>query len=175
MLAVPGVEPVRILRAKKDPANSKHRHRRSLAKAASASRAYPWPSVGSFEVMPMPKRTNVDDFFAQLNDVQRPHLEALRKLSHKADRQAREELKWNLPVYVRGENTNLWMLQNFKNHCSLRFSPPFFATQKAAVEAAGYEAGAGFIKLPYDRELPTKLLRALMQARTEDYEMTGGT
>jgi uncharacterized protein YdhG (YjbR/CyaY superfamily) len=123
----------------------------------------------------MPRRTSVDDFFAQLNDVQRPHLEALRNLSRKADRQAREELKWNLPVYVRGENTNLWMLQNFKNHCSLRFSPPFFATQKAAVEAAGYEAGEGFIKLPYDRALPTKLLRALMQARIKDYEATGGS
>jgi uncharacterized protein YdhG (YjbR/CyaY superfamily) len=123
--------------------------------------------------MPMPRRTSVDDFFAQLNDVQRPHLEALRKLSRKADRQAREELKWNLPVYVSGENTNLWMLQNFKNHCSLRFSPPFFATQKAAVEAAGYESGEGFIKLPYDRELPAKLLLALMQARIKDYEATG--
>jgi uncharacterized protein YdhG (YjbR/CyaY superfamily) len=123
----------------------------------------------------MPKRTSVDDFFAQLNDVQRPHLEALRKLSRKADGQAREELKWNLPVYVRGVNTNLWMLQNFKNHCSLRFSPPFFATQKAVVEAAGYEAGEGFIKLPYDRELPTKLLQALMQARIKDYETTGGS
>ena len=125
--------------------------------------------------MPMPRRTSVDDFFAQLNDVQRPHLEALRKLSRSADREAREELKWNLPVYVRGKNTNLWMLQNFKNHCSLRFTPPFFATQKAAVEAAGYEAGEGFIKLPYDRELPTKLLQALMQARIKDYETTGGS
>jgi uncharacterized protein YdhG (YjbR/CyaY superfamily) len=123
--------------------------------------------------MPMPKRASVDDFFAKLDDVQRPHLEALRVLSRDADPGAREELKWNLPVYVRGENTNLWMLQNFKNHCSLRFSPPFFATQKAAVEAAGYEAGAGFIKLPYDRELPTELLKALMRARVEDYETTG--
>jgi uncharacterized protein YdhG (YjbR/CyaY superfamily) len=123
----------------------------------------------------MPRRTSVDDYFAQLNDVQRPHLEALRNLSRRADRQAREELKWNLPVYVRGENTNLWMLQNFKNHCSLRFSPPFFATQKAAVEAAGYESGAGFIKLPYNRELPAKLLQALMRARIKDYEATGGS
>jgi len=123
--------------------------------------------------MPMPKRASVDDFFAQLNDVQRSHLEALRVLSLAADPEAREELKWNLPVYVRGENTNLWMLQSFKNHCSLRFSPPFFATQKAAVEAAGYEAGEGFIKLPYDRELPTGLLKALMQARVEEYETSG--
>jgi uncharacterized protein YdhG (YjbR/CyaY superfamily) len=123
--------------------------------------------------MPMPKRSSVDDFFAQLNDVQRPHLEALRALSLDADPKAREELKWNLPVYVRGETTNLWMLQNFKNHCSLRFSPEFFATQKTEVEAAGFEGGEGFMKLPYDRELPTDLLQALMQARIDDYEATG--
>jgi uncharacterized protein YdhG (YjbR/CyaY superfamily) len=123
----------------------------------------------------MPKRASVDDFFAQLSDVQRPHLEALRVLSRKFGAEAREELKWNLPVYVGGENTNLWMLQNFKNHCSLRFSPEFFATQRAAVEAAGYDAGAGFIKLPYDRELPTQLLKTLMQARVEEYERTGAS
>lgn len=121
----------------------------------------------------MPKRASVDDFFARLDDYQRPHLEALRALSRDADPDAREELKWNLPAYVRGENTSLWMLQNFKKHCSLRFAPQFFATQKAAVEAAGYEAGEGFIKLPYDRELPTELLKALMRARVEDYERTG--
>jgi uncharacterized protein YdhG (YjbR/CyaY superfamily) len=123
--------------------------------------------------MPMPRRSSVDDFFAQLTDVQRPHLEALRELSRAADPKAREELKWNLPVYVRGENTNLWMLQNFKNHCSLRFTPAFFGSQKATVEAAGYEAGEGFIKLPYDRDLPVKLLKALMKARIKDYQTTG--
>jgi uncharacterized protein YdhG (YjbR/CyaY superfamily) len=122
--------------------------------------------------MPMPKRASVDDYFVQLSALQRPHLETLRKLSLAADPEAREQLKWNLPVYVRGDKANLWMLQNFKHHCSLRFSPPFFATQKAAVEAAGYESGEGFIKLPYDRELPVELLKALMQARVEDYART---
>ena len=123
--------------------------------------------------MPMPKRSSVDDFFAQLNDVQRPHLAILRELSLDADPEACEELKWNLPVYVRGDKKNLWMLQNFKNHCSLRFPPPFFATQQAAVQDAGFEAGEGFIKLPYERELPTELLKALMQARVEEYAATG--
>ena len=112
----------------------------------------------------------MDDYFDQLSDVQRPHLEALRRLSSEVDPEAREVLKWNLPVYVRGENTNMWMLQNFKHHCSLRFNPPFFATQKAAVEAAGYESGEGFIKLPYGRELPTGLLEALMRARIHEFE-----
>ncbi len=118
----------------------------------------------------MPKRTSVDDFFAQLENVQRPHLEALRDLSMEVDPEAREVLKWNLPVYVRGENTNQWMLQNFKNHCSLRFSPEFFAAQKAGVEAAGYEYGEGFIKLPYKQELPIELLKTLMQARVNEFE-----
>ncbi len=118
--------------------------------------------------MPMPKRASVADFFAQLDEVQRPHLEALRALSRQVDPEAREELKWNLPTYVRGENTSLWMLQNFKNHCSLRFSTEFFAGHRAAVEEAGYEAGEGFIKLPYTRDLPTELLTALMRARVED-------
>ena len=40
---------------------------------------------GYADGMPMPKRNDVDDYFAQLNDVQRPHLEALRKLSLEAD------------------------------------------------------------------------------------------
>lgn len=121
----------------------------------------------------MPKRSSVEDFFEQLNDVQRPHLEALRDLSRETDPDAREELKWNLPVYVRADKTSLWMLQSYKNHCSLRFPPPFFATQKAAVQDAGFDAGEGFIKLPYERELPTELLKALMQARVEEYEATG--
>lgn len=123
--------------------------------------------------MPMPKRADVDDYFAQLDDHQRPHLEALRALSHEEDPGAREELKWNLPVYVRGDKTNLWMLQNFKHHCSLRFTPAFFAAHKATVEEAGFEAGEGFVKLPYTRELPTDLLRSLMQARLVDFEATG--
>ena len=45
--------------------------------------------------------------------------------------------------------------------------------RKPTVEAAGYETGEGFIKLPYGRELPIELLKALMQARVEDYETTG--
>jgi uncharacterized protein YdhG (YjbR/CyaY superfamily) len=123
--------------------------------------------------MPMPRRSSVEDYFAQLKPEQRPHLDVLRNLSLETDPLAREELKWNLPVYVRGENNRLWMLQNFKAHCSLRFPPRFFGAHKAEVEAAGYEAGEGFIKLPYEREIPIALCKALMQARIDEYEATG--
>ena len=123
--------------------------------------------------MPMPRRSSVDDYFEQLTPAQRSHLDLLRELSLRADPLAREELKWNLPVYVRGDNNRLWMLQNFKHHCSLRFPPRFFASHKAEVEAAGYEAGEGFIKLPYDRDIPIELCTALMRARINEYDATG--
>ena len=122
------------------------------------------------DAVPMPKRASVDDYFAQLIDTERPHLEALRALSREVDPEAIEKLKWNLPMYVRDEKVNLWMLQNFTRHCSLRFSPRFFINHRSEVEAAGYEAGEGFIKLPYERELPTELLKALMRARVAAYE-----
>ncbi len=121
----------------------------------------------------MPKRSSVEDYFDKLPPNQRPHLDLLRRLSCDADPQAREELKWNLPTYVRGDNTRLWMLQNFKGHCSLRFPPRFFASERAGVEAAGYEAGEGFIKLPYEREIPVEICKGLMRARIAEYEATG--
>jgi uncharacterized protein YdhG (YjbR/CyaY superfamily) len=122
--------------------------------------------------MPMPKRSSVEDFFAKLESHQRPHLEQLRQLSREADPQAEEKLAYNLPVYARG-GTRLWMLQNFKRHCSLRFPPRFFTAHTADVEAAGFEAGAGFIKLPYDREIPVELCRSLLRARIDEFEATG--
>lgn len=121
----------------------------------------------------MPKRSSVEDYFERLGEQQRPHLEQLRRLSIEADPKAQERLAWNLPVYVRGEKTRLWMLQNFKSHCSLRFPPRFFASHRAEVEAAGYEAGEGFVKLPYEREIPTELCKTLMRARIDEYEATG--
>jgi hypothetical protein len=33
--------------------------------------------------------------------------------------------------------------------------------------------GPGYIKLPYERELPIELLKTLMRARVADYESTG--
>jgi hypothetical protein len=57
--------------------------------------------------------------------------------------------------------------------CSLRFLPKQFGEHRAEVEAAGFEAGEGFIKLPYDRPLPIDLLKRLLQYRLTDFEATG--
>ncbi|ANS78039.1 hypothetical protein SGUI_0643 [Serinicoccus hydrothermalis] len=118
--------------------------------------------------MPMPRRSSVDDYFDRLEEHQRPHLEQLRTLSREVAPEAREELKYNLPTYLADDGTHLWMLQNFKRHCSLRFSTEFFATQRDRVTEARFDSGAGFVKLPYDIDLPVDLLTSLMRARLGD-------
>ncbi len=120
----------------------------------------------------MPRRANPEDYYARLPAVARPHLEGLRELCRTCLPDAVETLHWNTPVFVQ-DGTRLVMLQSFTAHCSLRFPPRQFAAQRAAVEAAGYEAGEGFIKLPYDRDLPAGLLEHLLAARLDEYRATG--
>ena len=60
--------------------------------------------------MPMPKRIDAEDYSAQLEPHQRPHIEALRDLSRGVAPHAREVLNWNQPTYVLDDNTTLCML-----------------------------------------------------------------
>ena len=122
--------------------------------------------------MPSPKRADLDDYYAQLPAYAAPHLTALRELCRKGLPKADEALQWNNPAFLQN-GVRLLMLQSFKQHCSLRFPTRQFASQREAVEAAGYEAGEGFVKLPYDRELPVALLKQLIKARLKEYESTG--
>lgn len=122
--------------------------------------------------MPSPKRDSVEDYYAKLPEAAVPHVTKLRELCHAGLPKADEVLRWNQPSFVQ-DGTPLLMLQSFKAHCSLRFPTRQFATQRAAVEAAGYEAGEGFIKLPYDRKLPVTLLKSLIKARRAEFEATG--
>lgn len=122
--------------------------------------------------MPSPKRADLDDYYAQLPAVAVPHLTALRELCRRGLPKADEALHWNNPAFVQ-DGTRLLMLQSFKQHCSLRFPTRQFASQRDVVEAAGYEAGEGFIKLPYDRELPVALLEQLIAARLAEFTATG--
>lgn len=114
--------------------------------------------------MPYPRRESPDQFFELLADDQKPHLTALRRISLDHTPRVTEELKWNQPAYTR-DGQNMWMLQAFGKHCSLRFSPDFFSAFVDEVEAAGHECGAGFLKIPYSVEVPEVLCRKLIEAK----------
>lgn len=106
--------------------------------------------------MPMPKGIGAEDYFVRLEPYQRPHLEALRDLSRRAAPHAREVLKWNQPTYVLDDNTTLRMLQNFKHHCSLRFTPEFFAPHQSRVAAAGGNTAPGSSRFPMTGPCPSR-------------------
>jgi uncharacterized protein YdhG (YjbR/CyaY superfamily) len=122
--------------------------------------------------MAMPRRTDVDDYFEQLAPVARPHLDTLRELSRAASPKLSEVLQWNQPAYLI-DGDRLWMLQAFKQHAALRFPLRIVGAHRAEIEAAGYDAGSGMIKLPYVEKLPIGVLTLLMKARLEEYEATG--
>jgi uncharacterized protein YdhG (YjbR/CyaY superfamily) len=117
----------------------------------------------------MPKRVDVDDYYAQLPSVALPHMERLRDLSLAASSSLVEQLAWNNPAYVL-DGTRAWMLQSFKAHCSLRFTPEIFVAFAEEVAAAGAESGEGFVKLPFDQPLPEELLSSLMAQRLAQME-----
>lgn len=119
--------------------------------------------------MAMPRRNDVDEFFELLDPVARPHLDELRRLSRAAAPAAREELKWNLPAYVL--DSTPWMLQAFKQHAALRFPLRIIGSHRTEIDASGYPAGAGVVKLPYSRDLPVELARI----RGAGYDRLHGT
>ena len=117
--------------------------------------------------MPAPSRSSVDDFLGALEDRQRPHLDRLRALSLSIDDQVVEGLSYNFPAY-RLDGDQLWMLQAFTNHCSVRFDTDWFGEHQEEVAEAGFDHGAGFIKLPYSRDVPADLVTSLLTARVAD-------
>lgn len=120
--------------------------------------------------MPTPKVASVEEFFERLDDVQRPHLERLRKLSLKAaaGTAVEETLKFNFPAYA--APTMVWTLQCFKNHCAIRFPVRFFARYRDEVTAAGDEAIEGSLKIRWDEEVPSALVTRLIEQRIADHE-----
>lgn len=122
--------------------------------------------------MPSPARADLADYYARLPEVAVPHLTQLRALCQAGLPAAQEKLQWNNPAFVQ-DGTRLLMLQAFARHCSLRFPTRQFATQRWTVQAAGLQAGEGFVKLPYDRALPVALLEQLIAARLREYQTTG--
>lgn len=120
--------------------------------------------------MPAPKVASVEEFFERLDDVQRPHLEALREVSlaEAAKAGVKEELKHNFPAYTLG--VMVWTLQCFKKHCSIRFPVSFFQQWREEVAAAGYEAIDGALKIRWDQPVPTELVGRIIEARIEDFQ-----
>ena len=90
-----------------------------------------------------------------------------------ADRDRSEPLSWVgalNPAYLK-DDVRLWMLQAFKQHCSLRFPPGWFGAHRAEVEAAGFVNPSGR-RRSLTRDRPRRCRRNLGTACTGEPSST---
>lgn len=115
----------------------------------------------------MAKAQTVDEYLDSLEDPARSRLQELRSLCQECIPEASEAIKWGSPAYVHPSGTILLILDFFKNHSNVVFTP----STKDAFEQdlVGLDSGKGSVKLPYDKPVPIVLLRKMIKYRVHEH------
>ena len=119
--------------------------------------------------MPAVKPTTVDEYLATAPEAGKDKLTELRSLLRSVAPNATEGLKWGQPVFEQG--TILFAYAAHKHH--LNFVPTGPALDPFAAELEGYKRAKDSFQIPYDRPLPTDLLRRIARYRLEDVTERG--
>ncbi|SNT15636.1 Uncharacterized conserved protein YdhG, YjbR/CyaY-like superfamily, DUF1801 family [Micrococcales bacterium KH10] len=115
----------------------------------------------------MAKAQTVDEYLDTLEGPARSRLEELRSLCQECVPEASEAIKWGSPAYVHPSGTILLILDFFKNHSNVIFTP---STKDAfAQDLTGFDTGKGSVKLPYDKPVPSPLLRKMIKYRVHEH------
>jgi uncharacterized protein YdhG (YjbR/CyaY superfamily) len=109
------------------------------------------------------KPTNIDEYLAVLNTVQRAALENLRQTIRAAAPQAEECISYGLAAF-RLNGRMLVGMGATENHCA------FYLMSGSTVGAhedllKKYDTSKGAIRFPAEKPLPTTLVRKLVSAR----------
>ena len=113
--------------------------------------------------MPGTKPATVAEYIESAPAVAREHLRGIRSLLKEVAPAATETLKWGAPVLE--EKRILFSYSAHKAH--LNFMPTGPAMEPFRKELAEYKTGKDTIQLPYDRPLPTALIREIAAYRVE--------
>ena len=119
--------------------------------------------------MPRAKPTTVNEYIQAFPKQAQIKLREMRAILKKVAPGATEALKWGQPVFE--EKRILFAYSAHKSHIS--FTPTHPAMAPFKKELAGYETGKDSIQFPYDKPLPTALIRKIAayrvkQAREKD-------
>ena len=115
------------------------------------------------------KPTTVAEYIASAPEAARPKLSELRLLLRSVAPEATETLKWGQPVFEQG--TILFAYAAHKAH--MTFVPTGPALEPFAGELKGFKRAKDSFQLPYDRPLPTDLIRRIAAYRLEDVTERG--
>lgn len=113
--------------------------------------------------MPKTKPSTVDQYIDAAPREAQEKLRELRTLLKKVAPKATETLKWGSPVFEEGR-----ILFSYSAHKSyLNFSPTGPAMEPFSEELANFKTGKDMIQLPYDKTLPTGLIRKIAAYRAK--------
>lgn len=111
-----------------------------------------------------PAYKTVDEYIALHSGVPRERMEALRALIHDCAPGISEKISWAMPAFA--HNGILVYFSAEKRH--LGFHPLPSAIEAFSGDMGEYRHSKGTIQLPYDRPMPTKLLRDIILFRLNE-------
>ncbi len=112
----------------------------------------------------MSKPTNVEEYINAAPDYAQGKLNEIRSLLKSVAPEASEELKWGQPVFI--EKRILFSYAAFKNH--LTFMPTGPSLEHFRKELSSFKTGKDTIQFPYDKPLPTDLIKRIARYRRKD-------
>lgn len=113
----------------------------------------------------------VEEYLDTLTTERHERMVELVDLARRAAPQATGAIRWGHPAFLHADGVILFTLSGHARHANVVFTP---STKNAFTdELADLETGKGSVKLPYDAEVPTDLLRRMIAYRIDEHEVHG--
>ena len=108
----------------------------------------------------------IDEYILAQNEAVQPRLREIREIFRAAFPDAEERISWSMPTY--GKGRNILHFAASKKHLGLY--PGGEATTVFAEELKEYDVSKGTIRLPWNKELPTELIRTIARWCYKEYK-----
>jgi len=117
------------------------------------------------------KPKTVDEYINGFPDEQRAKLSEIRGIIRSTLPDTTEALKWGAPATLDKDGMILIVFSGHKQHMNIVGTPSTLNAFRD--ELSGYETGKGSIRLPYDKQLPSALIRKFVAYRAREYRENG--
>jgi uncharacterized protein len=113
---------------------------------------------------PGSKPKDVDAYIAGSASEARPKLEEIRTVIRSTIPDAEEGISWGVPFYK--HHGALAGFAAYKNHVSFGFSAEVLEDEdRKTLEETGYVAGKKTIRIRFDQEVPTAVVKRILRAQ----------
>lgn len=119
----------------------------------------------------MTKPVTVEDYLDRFDEPAHSMLTRLRTIAGQAAPNTHIELKWGSPAWIHASGTILFVVDGFKHHANVVFTP---STREAFdAELVKFKTGKGSVKIAYSDPVPVELLAGMIAYRIREHEDDG--